>query len=62
MQEAMKYKTKVFLASICIIFAAQVLFQVEYEYQSDVNFVIRLIVAALLSIGFTFFWGQFRKP
>ena len=62
MQEAMQYKSKVFLASLCVISAGQVLFQVEYEYDSNVNFVIRLIVAALLSIGFTFFWGQFKKP
>jgi hypothetical protein len=57
MQEATKYKAKVFLASLCIIFAIQVLFKIEYEYTSDSNFVIRLVVASLLSIGFTFFWG-----
>ena len=58
----MKYKAKVFLASACVIFALQVLFKVEYESDDGVNFVIRLIVAALLSVGFTFFWGEFRKP
>jgi hypothetical protein len=57
-----KYKTKVFLASACVSFALQVLFKVEYESDDGVNFVIRLIVAALLSVGFTFFWGEFRKP
>jgi uncharacterized membrane protein len=62
MQEATKYKAKVFLASLCTIFATQVLFKIEYEDNSDSNFVIRLVVAALLSIGFTFFWGQFKKP
>jgi hypothetical protein len=58
----MRYKLKVFLAALALVFVAQVTFGLnDYSSDSGVVFMLRLFIGCLVAAAFTFFWGEFNK-
>ncbi|MFZ0296454.1 MAG: hypothetical protein WAL52_22770 [Candidatus Sulfotelmatobacter sp.] len=58
----MKYKLKVFLAALALVFVTQVTFGLnDYSNDPGVVFVMCLFIGCLVAAVFTFFWGEFRK-
>jgi hypothetical protein len=61
MPEPVKYNAKVFWVSLCVIFAIQVIFRLQYSDMGNENLIFYLIITALFSIVFTLLWKQFKK-
>ncbi|HXY13348.1 MAG TPA: hypothetical protein VEI26_02490 [Terriglobales bacterium] len=56
---------KFFLAIVAIVFALQVMFDIQAElFNPGEAFLNRITTAALIAAGVTFLWNQFRpkKP
>jgi hypothetical protein len=56
----MKITTKFFLAVLALVFAVQVIFDIQGDYNSEKAFLARLFTSALIAAACTFFWNQFR--
>jgi hypothetical protein len=52
--------TKVFLAVLALVFALQVIFDIQADYDQGKAFLLRLFTSALIAGAATFFWNQFR--
>jgi hypothetical protein len=59
--EDWKSKLKLFLASLSVMFAVQVTFELDSDYDGATVFLKRLFVGSLVAAAVTFFWGKFRK-
>jgi hypothetical protein len=58
----MKYLLKVFGATFCIVISLEILLNIRHNDDALVVMVGGLTAAILISVGITFFWGQFRPP
>ncbi len=52
---------KVFLAILSLVFALQVIFDIQADYDEGKAFILRLFTSALIAGGATYFWNQFRS-
>ena len=58
----MKYRLKVFGATFCIVISLEMLFDIRHNDDPVLVMLAGLVAAILISLGITFFWGQFRGP
>jgi hypothetical protein len=58
----MKNRLKVFGATLCIVISLEILFDLRRNDDPVLVMLVGFVAAILISVGITFFWGQFRGP
>lgn len=56
-----KFKLKMFLAVLAVVFAGQVTFGLNDNYDAGAAFNLRLFIGCLVAAAFTFFWGLVKN-